>query len=168
MAISCNICGCEYHSIFEVFGFPRHLTQNEVQFSYCLDSAVHFKNEVATDHTRRFESGESLMHKVTQYGMDINILKFLLENGADINAKDKDGNTPLHHLVFQISQYNYGYHSYDLVKEAIALLLSHRANYHLDNIYGSSPYEVSKINNLSEILEMFKDEENIPEIKEPE
>lgn len=59
----------------------------------------------------------------------IKCIEMLLDKGANINAKDKDGNTPLHHAIFKCS--------FELVK----LLLNRGANKHIKNEENKSPLE---------------------------
>ena len=41
----------------------------------------------------------TLLH-IAAYNPEVEVLKYLISQGADVNAKDNDGETPLHHTVF--------------------------------------------------------------------
>lgn len=61
--------------------------------------------------------GATALHRAK----DIRIIKLLLDNGADVNISDLDGNSPLHIRC-------YGEKDYPSEIEAIELLIHHKAN----------------------------------------
>jgi ankyrin repeat protein len=75
---------------------------------------------------RNTETGEMALHTVTKR-RDSGWMAFLLSNGADVNAKDADGNTPLM-LAAQL-----GY------IEGIQLLAARKGNVNLANARGETP-----------------------------
>ena len=62
------------------------------------------------------------------------IVKLLLENGAEVDAKDSFGNTPLWRAVMTFKGDD----------RVIRLLLSHKADMNIENNYGISPLEIAK------------------------
>jgi len=53
----------------------------------------------------------------------------LLEHGADVNARDENGATPLHHAAF------------DGNREIVSMLLWYLADKHVEDRYGQTPFE---------------------------
>jgi ankyrin repeat protein len=103
------------------------------------------------------ESG-TILTQATKSGA-VQIARFLIEHGANINVMDINGNTPLHHAVDKG-------HS-DIVR----LLLDNHADI-IKNNWGYTPLDFAKENgdengdeNIVEMLREYV--ENIPQIKEP-
>lgn len=46
------------------------------------------------------EDGHSLLHVAIQVDYDVEIIKILLTNGLEVNARDESENTPLHKAVY--------------------------------------------------------------------
>ncbi|EAY17390.1 hypothetical protein TVAG_319850 [Trichomonas vaginalis G3] len=69
--------------------------------------------------------------------------EFFLSNGANINEKDKYGQTALHHAV----EYN--------SKETTELLISHGANVHEKDSYKFTALYYAVLNNNKEMVELF-------------
>ncbi|RMD45923.1 MAG: ankyrin repeat domain-containing protein [Aquificota bacterium] len=93
-----------------------------------------------------------------QYSTDINIqlieavksgnidrVRLLIAKGADINAKDERGGTPLHWAAY----YNR--------KEIAKLLLMQGANPEIKDKNGFTPEDVARINGKKEILNLLKE-----------
>lgn len=74
------------------------------------------------------------------------VIKFLVEKGADINRKDSDGNTPLHLACRSLGD-----------KESILYMLDHGVNPKLKNNEGQTPYmKIETDGDIGcEILEAF-------------
>jgi len=62
------------------------------------------------------------------------VAKLLLEHGAQVDAQDSHGNTPLFRAVFDSNGRG----------EMITLLLSRKADRHLKNKHGVSPYDLAR------------------------
>ena len=59
----------------------------------------------------------------------------LLANGADVNARDRNGNTPLHKAQ--------GIDSQEFYRSIVSLLLTHNADITLKNADGDTPLHVA-------------------------
>lgn len=73
-----------------------------------------------------------------------NIILFLLENGADINAQDSDLNTALHKAV-----------KYSRSPEMVEILLKNGADVSIKNAKGLTPYAIAIENGNKEIKYIF-------------
>lgn len=79
-----------------------------------LIQASEYKNKVALDFLKQFvsirnESQQTQLHQAV-YNYNVKLTELLLEYGADINAVDKDGNTP-----FVIAAFRFNYKAVDLL-----------------------------------------------------
>ena len=73
----------------------------------------------------------------------IEIVKLLIERGADVDSVDKEGRSPLHYAV----QYQN--------KEMIFLLLKSEADPNIQNIYGITPLHQAAYSSTIEIVKML-------------
>ena len=76
-------------------------------------------------------------------------VEFLLVNGADVNAKDVDGETPLHTAV---ELFNRGSKPH---KEIVKLLIAHNADLHARDRRGVTPFELAESSGRKDIVELF-------------
>lgn len=77
---------------YSTYGYNQHYTQSEM-ISFLLKSGI----DVNYQPNGR-NSGKSALHKSVAKG-HFEIVKSLIENGATIDVKDKNGNTPLWNAV---------------------------------------------------------------------
>ena len=69
----------------------------------------------------------------------------LLDQGADINARDKSGRTPLHHVTRCISPY----------LDAAEVLLNHGADVNARDNEGKTPLAYAREEGFSDLEELF-------------
>ena len=70
----------------------------------------------------RNNKGQTALHLASQHGR-INIMRLLLVNGADVDAPDSDGSTPLHQAVSDVDLLH--------LEQVVRVLLEHGANINL-------------------------------------
>ena len=88
---------------------------------------------------------------VAVQNLNLEVIKNLLDHEANPKSQDKEGNTPLHHLVFS----KYGNSS---IKLKIAeLLVKSGANIHSRNQGGMTALEIAKKNNLKKLVSFLRE-----------
>ena len=85
----------------------------------------------------------TLLHKAVT--LDIAIVKYLLFQGADVNNKDENDESPLHKALF------WGYKDMTIVQ----FLVSRGANVNAKNKYGSTPCHYAALHNIPEALQFL-------------
>ncbi|RYN49030.1 hypothetical protein AA0114_g6842 [Alternaria tenuissima] len=96
--------------------------------------------------THRTIYGDTLLHIGTKYG-HIEIVRELLLAGADVNATNDEGDTPLHTAVKTTCNY-----------EIIRLLLKHGSNLHHQNRQGRTPLHCYYNTTLQETIRYCRDD----------
>lgn len=95
------------------------------------------------------EDRESLLH-IGIYSSNYNICKSLLKRKADIDAKNKEGHTPLHSACIQKADCKY-----------IALLMNHGADPTLRDNFGKTPlHYIRCVASLNVILKEYNKNED--------
>lgn len=88
-------------------------------------------------------NGLTPLHCASSSG-SVDLIKFLLKNGADAMAVDKDKNTPLHYSARTKSKYAVGY-----------LLSLPNINYNTQNLYGDTPFFLAVEYSNADVISLF-------------
>lgn len=78
----------------------------------------------------------TLLHLVTARETSLEVVAALIDAGAEINAKDNEGNTPLHFALKRIGREKLPAQAYDGI---VRLLLEKKADIHIANRCGQTP-----------------------------
>ena len=87
---------------------------------------------------------EEVLHSLQQLWEKFDIAEWFLENGANVNFADPEGNTALHYAIKR--KYEFGH---------IKLLFQFGAEFNKDNKDGISPKKIAELNNQKKIFESF-------------
>lgn len=98
------------------------------------DSIVHDRDPIK-------KNGWTLLHYVAAISYTRSVAEALLQKGADVNAVDADGNTPLH---IAVGEKRTGFLHKDLIK----LLIEEGADVHARNNENKTPLKVLKDNSM--------------------
>lgn len=104
-----------YFELADKFSFMEYERAN------CIDILNQLKRHGMPVDGRNGEQQETpLMYAVR--AKELTVAKWLLENGADPNAKDRTGKTPLMHLAYN------DFHQSSIINPLFTLLIDHHAN----------------------------------------
>lgn len=118
------------------------IPQDKIQQTYDLLIANH------ADLNQKDMYGDTILHTAAMLKVNVQILEKLTKNGADINARNKEGVTPLEIAIQQEDV------------ETTRLFTSHGANIHTQDTNGNSPLTIAFTSN-NEIFEATVNESNI-------
>ena len=106
-------------------------------------SVIGCRKKTAATKTRKDLTESKILLHAAWVG-DIERIQSLVSRGADVDAKDKDGDTPLHSAV----SFDY----YDVVE----LLIEEGANVNTKNQKGKTPLSLAKDKGSEEIVELLR------------
>jgi ankyrin repeat protein len=88
--------------------------------------------------------GATALHAAAEL-QDPELVKILTASGADVNCQDNYGNSPLWKAVFSSRDQN----------EVVTLLCKHRADPHLANHNGMTPYKLALESGRDNLVDIF-------------
>ena len=91
----------------------------------------------------------TLLHEASYYG-NVKVAQLLLERGANINARNKEGHTPLHRVLVSLG-YGAGVHYFDIIQ----LLFEHGANVDALDDAQSAPLHVASQSGSTEATRLL-------------
>ena len=156
---------------------PLHLLLLAMDEDLDIDT-IQFFLERGADADAVDNNHLTLLHEVS-YNGNVNAAQLLLEHGANINARNKEGHTPLHRVLADLDD-DMGTHHFDTIQfllehganvdalddaqstplhvaseygsaKATRLLLEHGANVYLQNNEGHTPSQVASAKGRQEI-----------------
>jgi len=103
-----------------------------------FDDLYYLKSWVDNGCDINWEDGDylSLLHLNVYHGLTENV-KFLIDNGADVNQQNDYGNTPLHRIIQDKNE--------NTRKNVLDLLINAGANWNILNIAGNDFLDVFKL-----------------------
>ena len=104
------------------------LKETKIRGNRDVNKVIELINEGADVNYQGEHDKETALMNASEQG-DIEIMKVLLENGANVNLKSHSGNTALNYAVDPLRSFN-GYQQ----PESVKLLLKHRPN---TNVHGA-------------------------------
>jgi len=127
---------------------PRHLLLT--MSSECLDiDTIRFFLDRGADVDAVDKSHSTLLHKASYYG-DVKVAHLLLERSANINARNKEGHTPLRRALVSPG-YGAGAHHFDIIQ----LLFEHGANVDALDDAQSAPLHVASQSGSTEATRLL-------------
>jgi ankyrin repeat protein len=113
--------------------------ENEPVIACLIDSGAHI---AVVDST-----GKGVLHVANNSN-----IKFLVQKGADVNLQDRDGNTPLHKVFFELLEYKV---FYPFMKETISFFLAAGANPDIKNKQRKSPMDLAVESGVEEAIDLL-------------
>lgn len=126
------------------------------------------------DVTSQDKNGNTVLYNYVTLGDNVDIVKSLIEYGADVNQENNYGRTPLtmasHHGNMEIVKYlvehgaevNGGRNGTALITatdknhpEIVKYLLQHGADINVQNTYGQTPFDIATDMRYSEIIDIL-------------
>ncbi len=109
------------------------------------DEIAHYLIEKGVDINNQDNQGMVAFHYIAVYKNDLTLARVLLQKDADIEIKDKYGNSPLWTAIFN-ARGDYGF---------VKLLLEYNADLKSLNIAGKTPYDLAYIMKFPELISLI-------------
>jgi len=134
--------------------FPLFLAVGNGHVEICQLLQLH-----NADLSVRTIDGETLLHRAASPAHDrhhdqLNIMRLLLDQGADVNARDHGGRTPLHYSSFQAGKEGVSDNTKGTV-EGARLLLKYGADIDARDNAGKTPLQFALDHNYHEMAEFL-------------
>ncbi len=100
-----------------------------------------------TNINLRNNKGQTALHLASQHGR-LNVMRLLLEDGADVDALDSGGSTPLHQAISDVDSFH--------LEQAVGLLLDRGANINLRNGQGLTPLYKASLRGYPNIIHLMR------------
>ncbi len=150
-----HICGALLFMMAGGGSFNTRANPEDENFPYALHEAIAIKDTAnvkalleamdkdtaRTQINTRDDRGRTALHRAAEVGSD-DIIKLLTENGADINARDNEDNTPLHTAIVESR--------YDAI---LTLLQAENLNVNAANKGGQTALDLLELKDGSEAVQ---------------
>jgi ankyrin repeat protein len=110
-------------------------------------SRVELLLDRCTNINLRNNKGQTALHLASQHGR-INIMRLLLEDGADVDAPDSGGSTALHQAISDVD--------FSHLEQAVGLLLCRGANINLRNGQGQTALYKASLRGYPNIIHLMR------------
>ncbi|HLB40583.1 MAG TPA: hypothetical protein VJJ83_02230, partial [Candidatus Babeliales bacterium] len=143
-AVKAHLPGVLYYPIARLAGNSKQKAQFRRQY---LELLLHERPDLLRySYNASSECLLDYLDHFIGYCPEVAVLKWLLQQGADVNTQQAAGNTPLHLLILSLIKSLYDDDAYELWLPAIRVLMQAGANPKITNAAGQSVYALIRSN----------------------